>query len=293
MCAPPAILHLVVALARQSHHSPQPSLRTADYFLFHFQISRIVISVLGETQTQHISLEVVQATGKREAFSASHTAFGAAQIRRSITCVLPLNETNSIRDVPEAAPCLEPQPGSLHSRWSIRESPVLFANPQSGRLIGLEDAAAFALVYLSLCLQPRIKMPDSAGYGGRGWRWWFWGGSSLLSAWFRPADFSSWIFISAFLLLSLSLPLSVIAPWFHVWEQIKPSKITSLETPSDLIWACSGNHKEKALSESGHDCLIELQSAPLEQEDVVMVGMCDSGAGGYSVDWWKRCVMWW
>lgn len=77
---------------------------------------------------------------------------------------------NSIRDVPapEAAPCLEPQPGSLYSRWCVRESPVLFANPQSGRLIGLEDAAAFALVYLSLCLQPRIKMPDSAGYGGGG-----------------------------------------------------------------------------------------------------------------------------
>lgn len=68
-----AILHLVVALARESHHSPQPSLRTADYFLFHFQISRIVISVLGETQTQHISLEVVQATvGKPSARVTRH-----------------------------------------------------------------------------------------------------------------------------------------------------------------------------------------------------------------------------
>lgn len=69
---------------------------------------------------------------------------------------------------PEAAPRLEPQPGSRPSRLSIRERPVFFTNPQSGWLIILEEAAAFALVYLSLCLQPRIKMPASAGYGEDG-----------------------------------------------------------------------------------------------------------------------------
>lgn len=74
--------------------------------------------------------------------------------------------------------------------------------PPSGWLISLEDAAAFALVYLSLCFQPCIKMPGSAGCHGA---------SSLLSAHFNPADFSSRIFISAFLsdvfLRPLSLPL--------------------------------------------------------------------------------------
>lgn len=80
-------------------------------------------------------------------------------------------------------------------------------NSQSGRLISLEDAAAFALVYLSLCFQPHIKMPGSAGYHGA---------SSLLSAHFNPTDFSSRIFISAFLSVvslrsvSLSLPLFVL-----------------------------------------------------------------------------------
>lgn len=65
----------------------------------------------------------------------------------------------------------------------------LFINPLSGRLITLGDAAAFTLVCLSLCFQPRIKMPSSAGYHGA---------SSLLSAHFNPADFSSWCFISVF-----------------------------------------------------------------------------------------------
>lgn len=76
--APPAIHHLVVALVRDSHLSPLPSPRTADYFLFHFQISHIVISVLGETQTQHVALEVVQSTvGERDAFCASDIWCGA------------------------------------------------------------------------------------------------------------------------------------------------------------------------------------------------------------------------
>lgn len=80
-------------------------------------------------------------------------------------------------------------------------------NSQSGRLISLEDAAAFALVYLSLCFQPHIKMPGSAGYHGA---------SSLLSAHFNPTDFSSRIFISAFLsvvsLRSVSLSPSLCPP---------------------------------------------------------------------------------
>lgn len=62
-------------------------------------------------------------------------------------------------------------------------------NPPSGRLISLGDAAAFTLVCLSLCFQPRIRMPRSAGYHGA---------SSLLSAHFNSADFSSWYFISVF-----------------------------------------------------------------------------------------------
>lgn len=63
---------------------------------------------------------------------------------------------------------------------------------------------------------PHIKMPDSAGYHGA---------SSLLSAHFSPADFSSWIFISAFLPVSSlqSLSLFVLPSWFHFREQINPS----------------------------------------------------------------------
>lgn len=65
----------------------------------------------------------------------------------------------------------------------------LFMNPLSGLLISLGDTAAFTLVCLSLCFQPRIRMPGSAGYHGA---------SSLLSAHFNSADFSSWYFISVF-----------------------------------------------------------------------------------------------
>lgn len=175
----PAIHHLVVAMVRDSHLSPLPSPRTADYFLFHFQISHIVISVLGETQTQHIALEVVQSTvGKRDAFCASDTAFGEAQIRRSLFL---LSNRTTPSDVPSLGrpPSLPPHLKQRHasnpsqgrpSCLSIREPPLFFRNPRSGWLIILEDAAAFALVYLSRCLQPRIKMPASAGYLGGGWR---------------------------------------------------------------------------------------------------------------------------
>lgn len=74
--------------------------------------------------------------------------------------------------------------------------PFLFINPLSGRLISLGDAAAFALVCLSLCFQPRIKMPNSAGYHGA---------SSLLSAHFNPTDFSSRCFVSVAFFSSHSL----------------------------------------------------------------------------------------
>lgn len=88
----------------------------------------------------------------------------------------------------------------------------LFLNLPSGWLISLGDAAVFTLVCLPLCFQPNIKMPGSAGYHGA---------SSLLSAHFNPADFSSRFFISVFSLQSFSL--SVLPSWFHFWEKIKPS----------------------------------------------------------------------
>lgn len=77
----------------------------------------------------------------------------------------------------------------------------IFISPLSGRLISLGDAASFARVCLSLCFQPCIKMPGSAGYHGV---------SSLLSAHSNPADFSTWFFISVFLSVCL-----LFFPLFH------------------------------------------------------------------------------
>lgn len=77
----------------------------------------------------------------------------------------------------------------------------IFISPLSGRLISLGDAASFVRVCLSLCFQPCIKMPGSAGYHGV---------SSLLSAHSNPADFSTWFFISVFLSICL-----LFFPLFH------------------------------------------------------------------------------
>ena len=88
---------------------------------------------------------------------------------------------------------------------SLKNVSFLFINPPSGRLISFGDAAAFTLVCLSLCFQPCIKMPGSAGYHGA---------SSLLSAHFNPADFSSRFFISVCLFPAISLSLSLCPPIF-------------------------------------------------------------------------------
>lgn len=119
----------------------------------------------------------------------------------------------------------------------VRHFPCLFMISQSGRLISLEDAAAFALVYLSLCFQPHIKMPGSAGYHGA---------SSLLSAHFNPADFSSWIFISALLppfslqslslFQSLSLSLSLCPPILISFQRADKSLLNNVTHGPPILY---------------------------------------------------------
>lgn len=115
-CAYHLIHHLVVALVRDSHASPLPSPRTADYFLFHFQISHIVIYVLGETQTQHIAFEVLQSTvGKRDAFCVSDTAFGVVQIRRSLFPLLNRTTPSDVPSLGHPPPSLPPYLKQRHA----------------------------------------------------------------------------------------------------------------------------------------------------------------------------------
>lgn len=91
----------------------------------------------------------------------------------------------------------------------VRHFPCLFMHSQGGRLISLEDAAAFGLVYLSLCFQPHIKMPGSAGYHGG----FIIVKCSFQSCWFLLLDFhlglSACLLPSTFLSLSLCPPILI------------------------------------------------------------------------------------
>lgn len=181
---------------------------------------------------------------------------------------------------------------TIHSLWHnlfrnfVRNLPILFMNPPSGWLISLEDAAAFALVYLSLCFQPCIKMPGSAGYHGA---------SSLLSAHFNPVDFSSRIFISAFLSTVFLRPPSLSFP---------PILIPFLREDKTLLNNVTQGHR--ILFQFVAAITKRRPSWPSIQHLRMIVSLNYKAyqhpwmgehrgdvVGGYRIDEWKRCVMRW